>query len=62
MFGSFGTMEIIIVVGIIVVLFIVPSRLPKMGRDLGAGLREFRNIRHAGKEAASEVNKALRDE
>lgn len=40
MFG-FGTMEVAIVVGVVVLLFGIP-RLPQLARSLGAALPEFK--------------------
>lgn len=38
----FGPIEIIVVL-VIVILIFGPARIGKLARDIGAGLREFRN-------------------
>ena len=42
MFNSIGPMELIIVL-VIVLLIFGPKRLPGLGRQLGAGMREFKD-------------------
>ena len=41
MFPTFGLMELLILVAIILLLF-GAKRLPQLGRSLGSGIREFR--------------------
>jgi sec-independent protein translocase protein TatA len=41
-FQSIGVPELLIVLGIILVIF-GPKRLPQLGRQLGAGMREFKD-------------------
>jgi sec-independent protein translocase protein TatA len=41
-FQSIGPLELLIVLGIVLVIF-GPKRLPSLGRQLGAGMREFRD-------------------
>lgn len=41
MFRSFGPLEIILVLGLVLLLF-GAARLPQMGLSLGKGLREFK--------------------
>ena len=41
MFNSIGPMELIIVL-VIVLLIFGPKRLPGLGRQLGSGMREFK--------------------
>ncbi|MCH7552505.1 MAG: twin-arginine translocase TatA/TatE family subunit [Chloroflexi bacterium] len=41
MFRSFGPLEIILVLGLVLLLF-GASRLPQMGHSLGKGFREFK--------------------
>jgi sec-independent protein translocase protein TatA len=40
-FQSVGPLELLIVLGIVLVIF-GPKRLPGLGRQLGAGMREFK--------------------
>lgn len=42
MFGL-GTPELVIVLGIVLIIF-GPSRLPKIGRAIGSGIRELKNV------------------
>ena len=41
MFRSFGPMEIMLILGVVLLVF-GASRLPQMGLSLGKGLREFK--------------------
>jgi sec-independent protein translocase protein TatA len=41
-FQSIGPLELLIVLGIVLVIF-GPKRLPALGRQLGAGMREFKD-------------------
>jgi sec-independent protein translocase protein TatA len=41
-FQSIGPTELIIILGIVLVIF-GPKRLPGLGRQLGSGMREFRD-------------------
>ena len=41
MFRSFGPLEIILILGLVLLLF-GASRLPQMGHSLGKGFREFK--------------------
>ncbi len=43
MFGSIGAMEIGVVLLIVIILF-GAKRLPSLGRSIGEGIREFRNV------------------
>ncbi len=40
--GGIGVTELLIVLGIVLVIF-GPKRLPSLGRQLGAGMREFKD-------------------
>jgi sec-independent protein translocase protein TatA len=40
--GGIGITELLVVLGIVLVLF-GGRRLPQLGRDLGSGMREFKN-------------------
>jgi sec-independent protein translocase protein TatA len=42
MFGSFGPMELILILAIVVVIF-GASRLPQLGKGLGEGISNFRD-------------------
>jgi TatA/E family protein of Tat protein translocase len=42
LFQGIGVPELLIVLGIVVVIF-GPKRLPALGRQLGSGMREFRD-------------------
>src|SRR4051794_15105611 len=49
-FETIGPLELLIVLGIVLVIF-GPKRLPGLGRQLGSGMREFRDsIRGKGEE------------
>ena len=41
-FQSIGPLELLIVLGIVLLIF-GPKRLPHLGRQLGAGMREFKD-------------------
>jgi sec-independent protein translocase protein TatA len=41
-FETIGPLELLIVLGIVLVIF-GPKRLPGLGRQLGAGMREFKD-------------------
>ena len=41
-FRSFGPVEILLILGVVLLLF-GASRLPQIGNSLGRGLREFKN-------------------
>jgi sec-independent protein translocase protein TatA len=42
MFSQFGPLEIILVLVVLLVIF-GPKRLPSLGRQLGTGMREFKD-------------------
>lgn len=42
MFSQFGPLEIILVIVVLLVIF-GPKRLPSLGRQLGGGMREFKD-------------------
>jgi len=46
---GFGTQEIVIIVGIVVLLF-GAKKIPELGRSLGDGLREFKRSTRAAVE------------
>jgi sec-independent protein translocase protein TatA len=41
-FQSIGPLELLIVLGLVLLIF-GPKRLPSLGRQLGAGMREFKD-------------------
>lgn len=41
MFGKFGTQELLIIFGIVLLIF-GPAQLPKLGRTFGTTIRNFR--------------------
>ena len=41
-FQSVGPLELLIVLGVVLLIF-GPKRLPQLGRQLGAGMREFKD-------------------
>jgi sec-independent protein translocase protein TatA len=42
LFQTVGPLELLIVLGVVLVIF-GPKRLPSLGRQLGAGMREFKD-------------------
>lgn len=54
---NLGGWEIAVIVGVIVLVF-GPSQLPKLGKSLGATIKEFRNV---GKELQDSVKDEDRD-
>ena len=42
MFSSFGPLEIVLVIVVLLIIF-GPKRLPSLGRSLGGGMREFKD-------------------
>ena len=42
MFGSFGAMELLVILAIVVIIF-GASKLPLLGRGLGEGISNFRD-------------------
>jgi sec-independent protein translocase protein TatA len=42
LFQTVGPLELLIVLGVVLLIF-GPKRLPGLGRQLGAGMREFRD-------------------
>ena len=42
MFGSFGVMELLVILAIVVIIF-GASKLPQLGRGLGEGISNFRD-------------------
>ena len=57
MFGSLGLPELLILLAIVVLIFGV-NKLPKLGKGLGEGIRNFKDsIRSEDKSAASDSEK-----
>lgn len=54
MFGSFGVMELLVILAIVVIIF-GASKLPQLGRGLGEGISNFRD----GLARSSKDDKAL---
>ena len=63
MFPTFGLMELLILVTIILLLF-GAKRLPQLGRSLGSGIREFRKgvVEAHDKDEAQDREKKSREE
>ena len=50
MFGSFGMMELLVILFIVIIIF-GASKLPQLGRGLGEGISNFRDgLSKAGKD------------
>ena len=47
MFGSLGLPELLILLAIVVLIFGV-NKLPKLGKGLGEGIRNFKDSVHSG--------------
>ncbi len=57
MFGSLGLPELLILLAIVVLIFGV-NKLPKLGKGLGEGIRNFKDsVRTEDKSSASENEK-----
>ncbi len=59
---TIGFWEVAFLVILIILILIVPSRLPQIMRDLGKAIREFRKAMQETEEAAKEVKKGLETE
>ncbi|MGH9381335.1 MAG: twin-arginine translocase TatA/TatE family subunit [Thermoanaerobaculia bacterium] len=59
MFGPIGTTELLVLLAIVLVIF-GASRLPRLGRGLGEGIRNFRRGLQ-GDESADEAAAASND-
>ena len=53
MFGSLGLPELLIVLAIVVLLFGV-NKLPRLGKGLGEGIRNFKDSMRSGKKESQE--------
>ena len=49
MFGSFGPMELLLILAIVVVVF-GATKLPQLGKGLGEGISNFRDGLNKGKD------------
>lgn len=49
MFGSFGVMELLVILAIVVIIF-GASKLPQLGKGLGEGISNFRDGLSKGKD------------
>jgi sec-independent protein translocase protein TatA len=62
--GNLGMMEILLI-GIALLIFFGPSRLPELGKSLGKGIQEFkkasRELTDSVKEDVSSVKEAVKD-
>ena len=54
-----GFWEVAFLIILIVLILVVPSKLPQIMRDLGKAIREFRKALQETEETASEVKKSL---
>ncbi|MEA2489979.1 MAG: sec-independent protein translocase protein TatA [Acidobacteriota bacterium] len=57
MFGSFGVMELVLILLIVVVIF-GASKLPQLGKGLGEGISNFRDGLNRGKDDPKALPKA----
>lgn len=56
--GRIGTMELLILLGILVLLF-GATKLPGIGRGLGEGIRNFRNAFREGSDEEKERDRKI---
>ncbi|MDW8084766.1 MAG: twin-arginine translocase TatA/TatE family subunit [Ignisphaera sp.] len=59
---AIGFWEIAFLIILIVLILIVPSRLPQIMRDLGKAIKEFRRAMQETEETTEEVKKSLKAE
>ena len=55
MFGSLGLPELLIILAIVVLIFGV-NKLPRLGKGLGEGIRNFKDSIKSGKKDEAEDN------
>ncbi len=55
MFGSLGLPELLIILAIVVLIFGV-NKLPRLGKGLGEGIRNFKDSIKSGKDDEAEDN------
>jgi sec-independent protein translocase protein TatA len=60
MFGSFGLPEMLVILAIVVVLFGV-NKLPRLGRGLGEGIRNFKDSLRDANHDSGETSKENSD-
>jgi sec-independent protein translocase protein TatA len=61
MFGTLGLPELLILLAIVVLIFGV-NKLPKLGKGLGEGIRNFKNsVRSEDKTTSDEGGSAAKD-
>jgi len=58
--GNLGPMEILLI-GVALLLFFGPSKLPELGKSLGKGIQEFKKASRELTESASEEATADKD-
>jgi len=58
MFGSLGLPELLILLAIVVLIFGV-NKLPKLGKGLGEGIRNFKNSVRTEEKTASEEDEQV---
>jgi sec-independent protein translocase protein TatA len=56
MFGSLGLPELLIILAIVVLIFGV-NKLPRLGKGLGEGIRNFKDSVKSGKADSTDENK-----
>ena len=54
-----GFWEVVFLIVLIVLILVVPSRLPEIMRDLGKAIKEFKAAMRETEEATTEVKKSL---
>jgi sec-independent protein translocase protein TatA len=52
--GNLGPMEILLI-GVVLLIFFGPSRLPELGKSLGRGVQEFKKV-------SGELTRSMTDE
>ncbi len=58
MFGSLGLPELLIILAIVVLIFGV-NKLPRLGKGLGEGIRNFKDSVKTGKKDETDENSSL---
>lgn len=59
---AIGFWEIAFLIILIVLILIIPSRLPQIMRDLGRAIKEFRRAMQETEETTEEVRRSLKTE
>jgi sec-independent protein translocase protein TatA len=60
MLGSVGITELLIILAIVVLIFGV-NKLPKLGKGLGEGIRNFKDSVRSGREEGSDAGSGNHD-